>query len=113
MILSTRNRKLRFYHSNSRDENILVEPLRSVKEFFEEGEIMDHCVYSNEYYKKPESLILSAKVEGEKMETIELSLQSLKIIQARGRGNKPTKFHESIINLVESNLPQISKILRS
>lgn len=102
-----------FFELEFRDENITVDPLRSVKEFFEEGEAMGHCVFSNRYYKKPESLVMSAKVEGEKMETIELSLESLKIVQARGKGNKATEYHESIINLVERNLPAISRILQT
>lgn len=105
--------KYPFFALEFRDENITVEPLRSVKEFFEEGEVMGHCVFSNRYYKKPESLVLSAKVEGEKMETVELSLESLKIVQARGKGNKATEYHESIIKLVESNLPAISRILQT
>ena len=53
------------------DGELSIQVLKSVTEFFEEGESMHHCVFANEYYKKKDSLILSAKVAGERKETIE------------------------------------------
>jgi hypothetical protein len=101
-----------FFGLEFRDDVITVQPLKSVLDFFHEGQEMGHCVFVNEYYKKPKSLIMSAKVNGEPAETIELSLESMKIIQARGKGNKPTEHHDEIIKLVENNLPKINRILK-
>jgi hypothetical protein len=85
--------------------------LQSIDEFKEEGDELKHCVYTNEYYLKEQSLILSAKVDGKRVETIELKLPELKIEQSRGINNKSTEHHDQIIKLVEKNLKQIRKIV--
>lgn len=54
---------------------------------------------------KEDSLILSACIDGKRIETIEVSISQLKIIQSRGVCNKNTKYHNQIINLVEQNIP--------
>lgn len=64
-----------------------------------------HCVGS--YHSKEDSLILSACIDGKRVETIEVSISQLKVIQSRGVSNKNTKYHNQIINLVESNISQI------
>jgi hypothetical protein len=89
------------------ERNISINVIESVKEFLEEGIIHNHCVFTNDYYKKENCLILSAKVDGVHTETIQVSLENLEIIQARGRGNKATKHHRAIINLVAKNLHKI------
>ena len=43
---------------------------------------MHHCVFSNQYYLKEDSLILSASIEGKRIETIELSLDTMLIAQS-------------------------------
>ena len=78
-----------FYHETKKkflglvfgEDNILIRVLNSVQEFIEEGEVMKHCVFSNEYFKHTESLILSAMVDGVKTETIEVSLNTMKVVQ--------------------------------
>jgi hypothetical protein len=57
------------------------------------------------------SLILSAKVDGKRAETIELKLPELKIEQARGLKNNATEHHNEIIDLVNKNLEKIRKIV--
>jgi hypothetical protein len=54
----------------------------SVTEFFEKDMAMHHCVFSNQYYLKEDSLILSASIEGKRIETIELSLDTMLIAQS-------------------------------
>jgi hypothetical protein len=56
-------------------------------------------------------LILSARIDNEPIETIEVSLSQMKIIQARGRSNGTTEHHDKIVNLVKSNLHLIEKRL--
>lgn len=61
-------------------DKIRIEPLRSVKDFAEEGMYMHHCVFTNEYYKEdkhPNTLILSARDnKGKRIETIEVNTKS-------------------------------------
>ena len=64
---------------------------------------MHNCLFSNEYYLKEDSLILSATIEGKRIETIEVSLKTLEVVQSRGLCNKNTEYHEQIVNLVNAN----------
>lgn len=89
------------------DGTIEVRVLESVKEYFEEGKALHHCVFTNEYYLKEKSLILSARIEGKRIETIEVSLETMKVIQCRGLQNKNTEYHDRIIDLVRRNIKQI------
>lgn len=78
----------------------------------EEGEAMHHCVYACGYYKKKESLILSAKdKEGHRIETIELSLRTFTIVQSRGVCNSITPMHNEIIELVNKNINLIRQVV--
>lgn len=89
------------------DENIRLHVLQDISEFAEEAAVMGHCVFENEYYRKPSSLILSAQVDGKRTETVEVSLQSFSIQQSRGHKNYPSKYHNRIVSLVNSNMPLI------
>lgn len=88
---------------------ISLHVLRDVAEFAEEAAVMHHCVFDNEYYKKPTSLIMSAQVNGERTETVEVSLQSFTLQQSRGHNNYPTKYHKRIVSLVNRNMPLIKQ----
>ncbi|MBF4484411.1 PcfJ domain-containing protein [Flavobacterium sp. CSZ] len=76
-----------------------------------EGEILDHCVYENEYHKKNGILLMSARIKGERLETIEISLASFSIIQSRGYDNEPTAYHDEIIAIVRQNMGKISRLV--
>ena len=86
------------------DGELSIQVLKSVTEFFEEGESMHHCVFANEYYKKKDSLILSAKVAGERKETIEVNLKTFSIVQSRAAFNKNSEYHSRIIELMNKNM---------
>lgn len=90
-------------------ENICISVLQSVKDFYDEGESMHHCVYSNEYYKKKDSLIMSAKVGGKRMETVEISLTNFQIVQSRAICNGISEYHNRIVELVNKNMYQIRR----
>lgn len=106
-----------FYHETKKkflglvfgEGNILIRVLNSVKEFVEEGEVMKHCVFSNEYFKHTESLILSAMVDGVKTETIEVSLDTMKVVQCRGKCNMNSTFHEDILRVMNKNIYRIEQ----
>lgn len=104
-----REAKEKFFGLMFSDGVISVRVLESVAEIVLEGKLMHHCVGS--YHTKTDSLILSACIDGKKIETIEVSLTQLRVIQSRGVCNKNTKYHDRIINLVNQNIPLIEKRL--
>lgn len=99
--------KSKFFGLQFTDGLIQVRMLESVQEFMQEGDIMHHCVFTNEYYLKPESLILSARIGNKRIETIEVSLKTFKVVQSRGVLNKNTRYHDRIIGLVTKNIQLI------
>ncbi len=92
------------------DGNLTIIPLQSVTEFYEEGKVMHHCVYNAEYYKRPHCLIMTARVDGERMETVEVDTRSGAVIQSRGKFNKNTTWHDAIVSLVNREMPRILSI---
>ena len=105
--------KSKFFGIHFTDGTIQVHVLESVQEHLEEGVSMHHCVFSNEYYLKEDSLILSATIEGKRIETIEVSLRTLEVVQSRGVCNKNTEYHEQIVNLVNANRGLISRRMKA
>lgn len=91
--------------------SIQIVPLKSIQEFIEEGEKLHHCISASRYYRRETSLILSARIDGEPVETIEVDLEQLKVAQARGLQNKATEYHETIVNAVEDNMSRIASIV--
>lgn len=89
------------------DGTIQVRVLESVQEYIEEGQALHHCVFTNEYHLKEKSLILSASIAGKRIETIEVSLETMEVLQCRGLMNQNTEYHERIIELVHRNIKQI------
>ena len=95
------------------DGTIEIKVLSSVADFVKEGTVLKHCVYANDYYQRSSSLILSARLTAEPdlpVETIEISLNTFEIIQSRGYKNSHSPYHESIISLMKSSIPQIRSI---
>lgn len=84
--------------------DIELKPLQSIQEFYEEGKAMHHCVFTNKYYEQKDTLILSAKVNGERTETVEVNTQTWKIRQCRAIHNGQSKYHDDIMNVVEKNM---------
>ena len=105
--------KSKFFGICFTDGTIQVHVLESVQEHLEEGVSMHHCVFSNAYYLKEDSLILSATIEGKRIETIEVSLRTLEVVQSRGVCNKNTEYHEQIVNLVNANRGLISRRMKA
>jgi len=102
-----RKAKEKFFGLMFSDGLISVRVLESIADIVLEGKLMHHCVGG--YHSKTDSLILSACIDGQRIETIEVSLSQLKVIQSRGVCNKNTEHHSRIIQLVESNIPLIEE----
>ena len=102
--------KGKFFSVSFNDGNIFCHVIRSVAEMCEEGTRMHHCVYRMGYYKRPESLILSARDRGgNRLETVEVNLDTFSVVQSRGLQNHPTLAHADIIRLVEQNMNIIKR----
>lgn len=86
------------------DKTYEISVLKSIQAFIDEAEYMHHCVFTNRYYDRPESIILSAKYpDGTRIETIEYSLALNKVIQCHGKYNQDSELHSQIIELVNAN----------
>lgn len=96
--------KSRFFDVYFGDELIQINVLQSVMDFLYEGREMHHCVHTNKYYLKPESLILSARIHDKRIETVEINLNTLKIVQSRAVCNGVSEHHDRIIQLVRKNI---------
>ena len=101
--------KAKFFGLIFSDGHISVRVLESVQEIVAEGQAMHHCVGG--YSSKEDSLILSATIDGKRIETVEVSISKLKVIQCRGVCNKNTKHHSQILSLVNNNMPLIEQRL--
>ncbi|MEZ0183445.1 PcfJ domain-containing protein [Flavobacterium oncorhynchi] len=86
---------------------ITIKVLENVSQFMEEGDRLRHCVFTNEYFKKNNSLLFSAQIDNTPVETIEVSLSKMEVFQCRGLKNKNSKHHKIILNLINRNLYQI------
>ena len=87
------------------EDNLVICPLESITQFYQEGKAMHHCVYRNEYYRQPECLILSAKdIEGNRLETIEVNLNTFEIVQSRAVYNGVSQYHDQIVKLMNKNM---------
>jgi len=95
--------KSRFFGIQFADGVIQVRMLESVTEIMQEGNAMHHCVFANEYHLRPDSLILSARMNGKRLETVEFSLSKMQVVQSRGACNQTTEYHDRIIKLVSKN----------
>lgn len=87
-----------------------IHVLRTVEEVQKEGEKMHHCVFNMGYYKKLDSLLLSATVGDKRIETIEVDLKKYRLIQSRGVCNENSPYHDKIVNLVKSKMNEIKRV---
>ena len=93
------------------DNLISIKVIESVEEMIEEGQVMHHCVGG--YHNRENSLILSATIDGKRIETIEVSLKTFDVVQSRGVCNSSTEYHDRIINLVNDNIHLIRQRMKA
>lgn len=101
--------KSKFFGIAFSNKTIEVRVLESVLDVMKEGDVLHHCVFTNGYYKREDSLILSASVNGKKTETVEVSLSKMEVVQCRGLQNKNSEYHEAIVKLVNQNMGIIKR----
>lgn len=107
--IAFRELKGKFFGVVVTDNEITIKVLESVREHIIEGTELHHCVGQCNYAMRSNSLILSATVNGERTETIEIDLDSMTIQQCRGLQNHPSEYHDRIVNLMKNNIHQIKK----
>lgn len=95
--------KSKFFGLVISDNEITVKVLESIEEYYEEGKAQNICVFGAGYYTKAESLVLSARIGDRIIETVEVDLQTLRVVQCHGKGNLNTPYHDRIVELVNSN----------
>ena len=95
--------KSKFFGLIISDGEIEVRVLESVEEYIEEGKAQNICVGTLRYYAKSNTLVLSARIDGNRIETVEVSLDTFEVVQCHGKYNKDTEYHKRIIDLVNAN----------
>lgn len=100
--------KSKYFDVEINSGDIEIIPMKSVKEVIELGDRLHHCL-GLRYAKKEHSLILGAYKGEQPLEAIEINLNSMEIIQARGLQNKATEHHDKIVNAVRENMGKIAR----
>lgn len=98
-----KEQKEKFFGIRINDGEIEVKVLESVEEYRREAESQHICLFSAEYDRRENSLIFSARIKGRIIETIEVDLKTLRVVQSRGVCNKNTEYHDRIVNLINAN----------
>lgn len=83
-----------------------------MREFYDEGEKMHHCVYSNEYYKRDDALIFTVRQANKHLATVEVDINALRVVQCRGNANSKPPRYNDIIQMFESAMPKIAKSVK-
>ena len=93
------------------DKNIIIKPLKTIEEFYNEGEAMHHCVYNNQYYKRENCIILSArrKTDNIRLATIEYNPKTKTIIQCYAAFNKIPEQYKEINELISKNTKKLKQ----
>lgn len=104
----------KFIDLEFKSKNLIVRPVKDVQEMLFCGEVLRHCLFTNEYHRKENSLILVALEGNTVLETAEIKLNynNPYLDQCRGFGNKASVRHSEIVSIIESNMHQIKDALK-
>ena len=100
---SFKEQKEKFFGIRINDGEIEVKVLESVEEYRQEAESQHICLFSAAYDQREDSLIFSARINGRIIETIEVDLKTLRVVQSRGVCNQNTEYHDRIVSLINAN----------
>jgi hypothetical protein len=105
--------KSKYFGITFGNDSIFVIVLRTLEDYKHEGDLQKHCVYTNSYYGKKDSLVLSARMRDapdKPVETVEISLSDGRILQCFGKCNQFTEHHQEILDLVSANSMKFLKV---
>jgi len=95
-----------------RDGSLTITAIPTVEEVAEEGRKMHHCVFANGYYKDKNALLMTARINGKRTETVEFDIRNGRVAQSRGLQNALTDYHTRILRLVEKNATLLQRTAR-
>lgn len=98
--------KSKYFDITFGNDRMVVLVLKSLEDYKAEGDYQHHCVFTNAYYGKKDSLVLSARMRDhpdKPVETIEISLVNGLVLQCFGKCNSFTEYHQEILDLVKTN----------
>ena len=88
--------------------DLIIFPCMTVKDMYDEGEAMHHCVYRMKYYLKVNTLILFCRNKAnDHIATIEINTKQKSICQVRALCNTTSPFDEEIRQSVYENMSYI------
>lgn len=90
--------------------DLTIKPLQSLVDFKREGDTLHHCVFSGKYYDREYTLILGARVNGVRTETIEIDTRDWRVVQCRGNNNQRSKYHDRILATVNKNMYKFRRV---
>ena len=90
---------------------ITIKPLLTADEYKAEGKAMHHCV-GGYVASHPDALILSARIKGKRVETIEVDMKKWVIIQSRAVCNGTSEHHSEILDLVNGKMKTLKRMAR-
>jgi len=90
-------------------EGITILPLRTVQSYLLEGDIMGNCLFTNEYYKRKNSLVFVAIRDHVHLEVLEFNFYTWKVLQCYGPSNEETADHHKILDLFRAHIPQLKR----
>lgn len=93
-------------------DGFTIKPILDVFDMYQEGEKLHHCVFTSHYYYKTDSLILSARTENERLETIQVDIKKMTLVQVHGLMNKNSEKHNDIVVAINNHLPVIRKMVK-
>ncbi len=100
-----------FLSLNLQNKQFNIAVLPTVQSFYEEGQTMHHCVYSNRYYERKDSLILSCRdKQNHRLATIEIGLPKGNVKQVRAACNRVPEQYDSIVQLLNQQSKQIRQL---
>ena len=98
--------KSKYFDITFGNDRMFIIVLKTLEDYKAEGDFQHHCVFTNAYYGKKDSLVLSARMRDhpeKPVETIEISLVNGLVLQCFGKCNSFTEYHQEILDLVRSN----------
>lgn len=95
------------------DNEIEIKTLDSVDEYYVEGDTQHICVASSQYYLKKDTLVFSARINGRRIATVEISLKTLNVIQCRAACNKVSEYQDRIEGIIKCHRKEIRERMRA
>ena len=101
--------KSRFFGLAITADEFEFKTIDTIDDYYEIGSKLSICIASSRYYVKEQLLILVAYRGEEIAEVVEISLETLEVIQCHGHHNQDTENHQRIIDLANANTLPIRK----